>query len=477
MYGKTIILLVGLFFPFIIEPDYNFTFGQIDKETPNLNGIWEKREGVQRGVVHLNQDGDIITSTFEPEGGCWSDMLNPMSEPAPDEYYFKTKLDFSGKLTGNTIQANSHICYPFEDIVKSGIMKLTVSDDGKSLIGSIVDDRGLPLSMEYTFVQASVNEPSIVVNTVKPFYSIGDKVGIFGRVDNMGEESNVFVEVRDPFGNPMPMFSVNVPITSDGSFMTSYDFKNIDINGTYTAFAIYPNATGKDSVFFEYGLITGGSGTEYVAVTTGTIAALGAGAIFLYKQGYFKRIEQLIKGGSQNGETPDIPVPVVYVGIECGLENPELPKKEILYPIEASEINRLEQAFSTAVDDILKNRKVIKKVQDDFEFIKWCKEAKENPKKVLSKISDDIMNKFLSSISPYFGNLIVSEISVESNVSATRDKHKRIKKSVQFSLVPIEPYIEFVLYVNTQRMSSAKFIFTIETNVEVKNLTVNMTTN
>ena len=29
--------------------------------------------------------------------------------------------------------------------------------------------------------------------------------------------------------------------------------------------------------------------------------------------------------------------------------------------------------------------------------------------------------------------------------------------------------------VNTRRMSSAKFIFTIETNVEVRNLTVNMT--
>jgi hypothetical protein len=466
MYGKAIILFTALFISFILQIENSLTFGQ--EQNAHFNGIWQRIDNdTFDDKVHLNQEGNHLTATFEPGGTCYENKNNP---ELGISYPFG-KVEFSGDLVGNIIQGKQARCLIDERTTKLFDLKLTVSNDGKSLDGYTTLENGYQDQQRYIFVSSIVDQPSIEVSTDKPNYNFHENIGVSGKVGNIGTESEVLIQVYDP--DEKQVFSRSVPINSDGSFATNFDFRNIDTNGTYRAFATYPNATGTPSADFAYGLPSKGFSAGDIGLATGTVVALGAGGIFLYKQGYIKSIKQLTKHGVKNGQASNLPV--IYVGLECGIENPELPKSLNRNAIEVSEINRLEQAFSNAVDDILKNRKAIKKVQDDLEFIKWCKEAKENPKKVLSKISDDITNKFLSSISPYFGNLIVSEISVESDVSATRDKHKRIKESVQFNLVPIEPYIEFVLYVNTQRMSSAKFIFTIVTNVEVKNLTVNMT--
>lgn len=466
--NNNIFILLWLFSLFFLQFDNFLSFYQVNGQL-KLNGMWERidNDGYEDNV-HLNQEGNRITATFEPTSNCYE---NPFNRELGISYD-AGKLEFSGDLTGNIIQGKKIVCLIDEWTTKLEDFKLTVTDDGKKLDGFVSPDTVEQRPIEYVFVSSPENAPSIEVSTDKPNYNFHENIGISGKVGNMGTEPEVLIQIYDP--DEKQVFATLAPINSDGSFMTNFDFSNVDLNGTYKAFAIYPNATGKDSADFGYGLPSKGFSTANMGVASGTIAAFGAGAVFLYKQGYFKRIEQLFNNGSQNHETPDLPV--VYVGVECGLENPELPKNEIRKGIGTQDIIKLEQGFSKAVDDILKNRKVIKNVQKDIHFIKWCKEAKENPNKILSKLSDDIINKFLSSTSPYFGNLILSELRVESDVSVTRDRHKSIKKSLQFNLIPIEPYIEFVLYINTQRVSSAKFIFTIETNVEVKNLTVNTKT-
>jgi hypothetical protein len=67
---------------------------------------------------------------------------------------------------------------------------------------------------------------------------------------------------------------------------------------------------------------------------------------------------------------------------------------------------------------------------------------------------------------------LLSKISVESDISVTKDAPKRIRKNITFSLKPIEAYIELVVYSDGQRVSSTKFIFTITSYVKIKNLTV-----
>jgi hypothetical protein len=67
---------------------------------------------------------------------------------------------------------------------------------------------------------------------------------------------------------------------------------------------------------------------------------------------------------------------------------------------------------------------------------------------------------------------MLSQISVESDISVTRDSHKKIRKNITFSLNPIQAYIGLVVYNNGVRVSSTKFIFTINSYVKIKNLTV-----
>jgi hypothetical protein len=67
---------------------------------------------------------------------------------------------------------------------------------------------------------------------------------------------------------------------------------------------------------------------------------------------------------------------------------------------------------------------------------------------------------------------MLSKISVESDISVTKDSPKRIRKNITFSLKPIEAYIELVIHSDGQRVSSTKFIFTITSYVKIKNLTV-----
>jgi len=137
------------------------------------------------------------------------------------------------------------------------------------------------------------------------------------------------------------------------------------------------------------------------------------------------------------------------------------------------ELTELEQKFSQAINKILENRSRIKEeIQKDIEFIKWCHEAKEDPNKILSKISEDVIGKFLGSIEPYFQGLMLKQIGVESDISITEGRPKRIRKNITFSLNPIEAYIALVVYNNGIRVSSTKFIFAINSYVKVKNLTV-----
>ncbi|MGA7368470.1 MAG: hypothetical protein WBX01_05025 [Nitrososphaeraceae archaeon] len=137
------------------------------------------------------------------------------------------------------------------------------------------------------------------------------------------------------------------------------------------------------------------------------------------------------------------------------------------------ETTELEQKISEGINKILESRKKLKSIQKDVEFIKWCGEAKEYPNKILSKISQDVITKFLSSIEPYFQNMMLSQISIESDISVTEDKPKEIKKNITFSLIPIHAYIELVVYHNGVRISSTKFIFALNTYVKIKNLVIN----
>lgn len=278
------------------------------------------------------------------------------------------------------------------------------------------------------------------------------------------------------------VFSQYIPLSSDGYFTHSLDLSDSKSpSGTYRVVASYEKAS--DEVTFEYG----NSQNQMLpiippeaAIAGGLIAVTGGGAgAFLYKHGYFKGLSG--KTGEEElaeklDSESDVESPITEVRIECGLEDPEMVKREITKfhkPI-TGEVTELEQKLNEGVSKILENRKKLKFVQKDVEFIKWCKEAKENPNKLLSKISQDVIGKFLSSIEPHLQNLVLSKISVESNISVTEDRPKEVKKNITFSLIPIQAYVELVVYTNGLRVSSTKFVFTMNSYVKIRNLIVHL---
>jgi hypothetical protein len=167
-------------------------------------------------------------------------------------------------------------------------------------------------------------------------------------------------------------------------------------------------------------------------------------------------------------------LPIIELRIGCGLENLEVIERETSKKDNEiiGELTELEQKFSYVMNKVLETREKLKIIQGDAEFIEWCQEAEEDPDKVLSKISEDVIGKFLGSIEPYFQNLMLSQISVESDISVTKDSPKRIRKNITFHLKPIQAYIELAVYSDGERVSSAKLIFSVNSYVKIKNLTV-----
>jgi hypothetical protein len=220
--------------------------------------------------------------------------------------------------------------------------------------------------------------------------------------------------------------------------------------------------------------------SELAIAIGGTIAAGGAGGVvLLYKQGYLKGVKHIIKKPEEKvakhqQTNPDNNFSIIELRVECGLENSEVINRESNkgYNTITGELTELEQKFSQAINKILENRRKIKNIQKDINFIKWCKEANEDSNKILSKISEEVIGKLLSSVQPYFQNLMLNQIIVESEISVTEDSPRRIKNNVSFSLNPIQTYIELVVYNNGVRVSSTKFIFTVNNYVKIKNLTV-----
>ena len=325
----------------------------------------------------------------------------------------------------------------------------------------------------------------IDMRTDKPTYDFNEHVEISGQVSDMTEESQAFIEVYGPDSNQV--FSEYVPINSNGYFSVGFGFNdNNSYNGTYRAVASY--AGTNDEITFEYGVQYDVSVENPMqewpvpreVVITGSTVAAGAVGGILYNQGYFKSGKYTIRGRQELAEDPkleqDSQLPLIELRIECGLENPEVIKRESSKNgnMITGEITEIEQKLNEGMNKILESRKKLKTIQKDVEFIKWCIEAKENPNKLLSKISQDVIGKFLSSIEPYLQNLMLSQISIESDISLTEDRPKEVKKNITFSLIPIQAYIELVIYNNGLRVSSTKFLFTVSSYVKIKNLIVHL---
>ena len=215
-------------------------------ENLNLNGIWERiDDDTIEDTVYINHEGTNITATFEPMGACYEDF-NIRTE---DTSFAHSKFEFSGNLIGNTIQGVIAVCNLEERTGELRDSHLTVSTDGKTLDGYLVELDGQQYPKQYVFVSSIPDRPSIDMNTNNPVYDSEERIEISGQITNIrSEESDLFIEVYGP--DDEQVFSQTVFVNPDGSFFTSFDLhEEGGNNGTYRAVASYAEAS--DEITFD----------------------------------------------------------------------------------------------------------------------------------------------------------------------------------------------------------------------------------
>lgn len=130
---------------------------------------------------------------------------------------------------------------------------------------------------------------------------------------------------------------------------------------------------------------------------------------------------------------------------------------------------------------IQESREKARQLQNVKEFSDWCKEAKEDPNLVVSKISDEIIGKLIECTRPLFTNSLLDNICLESRYNFLNKNNKLqqseamnsyVQHKLQFLMKPIHLYVEIALLVNEIKKSAIKLVFKIETCVYINKIEV-----
>jgi hypothetical protein len=229
--------------------------------------------------------------------------------------------------------------------------------------------------------------------------------------------------------------------------------------------------------------------TLFFGALAGTLATIiGASSYAAVKNAHTKHIKLQEEKSEKQEERQKINV--IRLAIEFGLEAIDRTGKRIAeirqVPYDEDSI-RIGQESKRVLEAIFESRQKLRKLQEATEFVKWCKDAKEDPDKIVSKISDDIIASLLDCIEPYFSYFLLDGITIEteSNIIENRNngnpnkeiadvendkgKERNVQFNTKFALKPLEPFIKFTLLIDEIPTSSLSLIFIVQTDVNIKN--------
>jgi hypothetical protein len=331
----------------------------------------------------------------------------------------KTYLDFDANIEGNQLTGETNVCVIEVNNVQLYPMHLTISNNGNTLTG--------------TYEYKGGRYPISYIKTTTTF---------------------------PPMLNSLPPAVLN--------------FGRAYITNPNTDKVLLPVALGN----FAWNYVKA-SNTDPVSLLAGlgaVFAAIVAGSYAIKK--IHKHSKSHKKGKEQKEEQK---LHVIRLAINCGLENIIEEAKEIENLQSINEIKRIEKEFRTVLGAILEGREKLKKLQKAKDFVEWCREAKEDPNTIISKISNDIIGNFIGCIEPYFASLFLKSISIESqtviinNDKDTKDQtnqNRYVNFNAKFNLKPLEPFIKLTLLIDEVPTSSVRLIFSIDTSVSMKNAKV-----
>ncbi len=330
----------------------------------------------------------------------------------------KSYLDFYANIEDNQLTGETNVCVIEMNNVQLYPMHLTMSDNGNTLTGTYEYEGG---SYPISYIKTTTTSPPIL-NSLPP------ALVNFGRV-----------YITNPNTD-----KVLLPVAL-GNFAWNY-----------------VKASNTDPVSMLTGL-----GAVFVAIVAGSYA--------------IKKIHKHSKSHKKDKEQKEEQkLHVIRLAINCDLEN-ITEAKEIENLQSINEIKRIEKEFRTVLGAILEGREKLKKLQKAKDFVEWCREAKEDPNTIISKISNDIIGNFIGCIEPYFASLFLKSISIESQtVIINKDKetndqsiqNRYVNFNAKFNLKPLEPFIKLTLLIDEVPTSSVRLIFSIDTSVNMNNATV-----
>jgi hypothetical protein len=171
---------------------------------------------------------------------------------------------------------------------------------------------------------------------------------------------------------------------------------------------------------------------------------------------FFSNTQVNVKRPSSNKDTKkeDVPQADIRIEIQMGIINPiNYSDKNNVNLI--GDATAIEQNVSRSIDIIQNAREKIRKFEKDKEFINWCIQNKQKPKVILSKITNDHIDKLIELIKPYLINEIIK------NISLTVDYEKK-ELNMELELVAILSYIEIAIYAAEMKITSTRVTFTLK---------------
>lgn len=137
--------------------------------------------------------------------------------------------------------------------------------------------------------------------------------------------------------------------------------------------------------------------------------------------------------------------------------------------ISSDYVKKVEEELEEVLDSILENNEGLNQLQEIKTIADWYREAKEDPYKIPSIISNKIIEHMLEYVKPYFTSLLLENISIESKV-----RRNGVKFDLDFSLKPIRPYVELAKAVNGVEVPPPiRLTFQIDTDVNIQDLQIN----
>ncbi len=205
-------------------------------------------------------------------------------------------------------------------------------------------------------------------------------------------------------------------------------------------------------------------------VASAVAVAGGLGGLKLYQNSRANK--------SLRSRKPPTSVQVVFnYGIESN--NVELKPDEFKKNESASDadLKKIQDGFQTTLgNSISQVRDALNYAKQTIDIVNFCREAKEEPDNFLSRISDTAFAEMLKAVGPFLGNFFIEEISVGTELRIIEQaSNKQALFDVDIQMKPIRPFIEAALLINGVKTEAAKFVFEINSLVQIKKLQLTAT--